>query len=284
MKKLFKKDKKLFINVTLLAFLILSAFLAPLIAKVVSLDPEKIDLVDRFASPSLRHLLGSDDLGRDIFIRILFAGRISLFFAFILTFVSISFGTLLGILSGYLGGKVDYSIMRITDALSSLPILPIMIIFSAIDLNKIFGEESMGLNDQAVVKIFTIILFFSWINVTSLIRGEVMKIRTTEYITAVRSQGGSDFRIMFFHVLPNVFTPILSIMSVSLSSTILYESTLSFLGLGIKPPSPSLGNMLSNSIEFMHSSPWLALFPGLVIFFVVYSLNTIAEKIKRRIA
>ncbi len=279
--KIFKRDNIfIFLSIVFLLIVILS-LLSPLISKITGLNPEDIDLANRFLNPSISHPMGTDDLGRDIFIRILYGGRISIIFGTVLTLASLFIGVILGLFSGYYRGLIDFSIMRLTDALFSLPILPVLIVFSAIDLNKIITLEGFDIGTTSIIKIFTVILFFSWMSSTRILRSRVIEIKSLQYIEAAKIQGAGDLRIIFRHILPNSLGSVTSICAVTLSTTILYESTLSFLGLGIRPPTPSWGNMIASSIEFMHSSPFMAVFPGLMLFISILSLNGIAEGIRK---
>ena len=278
------KDKRFLLSVVTISFLTLVALVGPSVLNMAGLDAEKVDLLARFSNPSFSHPLGTDDLGRDVLSRIAQGARVSLLFSMLLTVCAIVCGTVLGLISGYYRGAWDFIIMRISDAFLSLPTLPLMVVFSAVDLNKMTDLLKLDPSAGSFIKIFVVILMFSWMRITRLIRADVLTIKNSEFVAASRSQGASDMHIIFRHILPNTLTPILTSASLVLSSTILYESTLSFLGLGIKPPTPSWGNMLSNSLEFIHSSAWLAVFPGLMIFLAVLGLNGICNGIKRNFA
>jgi peptide/nickel transport system permease protein len=187
-------------------------------------------------------------------------------------------GLIMGTLAGYYGGWIDAALSRFTDALLSLPLLPLMIIFAAVDLANmpVFSLIISGQN-ESIAKLVVIIVLFSWMGVARLVRGSILSIKRREYVLAAKVLGASDYRTIISHIVPNVIAPLLVAVTLGVGQAILFESALSFLGLGIQPPTPSWGNMLFNAQELLNQSPFLAVFPGVLIFFTVVSFNFIGD-------
>jgi peptide/nickel transport system permease protein len=241
--------------------LFIICFSAPLIA------PYKfsaIDLKDRQQPPSLKHLMGTDELGHDQFTRVLYGGRISLTIGIFAAMVGTAFGTLIGALSGFYGGRLDNLLMRFTDIAFSIPTLPLLIVISA------FPTASVPI-------MILVIGGLSWMATARVVRGSVLSIKQNDFITAARMIGAHNFRIIFRHILPNTLGPIVVGATLSVGGAIITESALSFLGLGVQPPTPSWGNMLQDSQTTMASKPWLTIFPGLAILITVLCINFIGD-------
>lgn len=222
--------------------------------------------------PSFAHPLGTDDLGRDYFVRLLYAGNISLMIAFTSVVIAIFLGLLIGIVSGYFGGWIDSILMRFVDAMLAFPVIFLILIIQVLFHQRLFN-------------IILIIGLTSWMGVARIIRSEVLVVKNADYIAASRLYGANSLFIMSKHVLPNVIYPIVVVAALGMGGAILTEAVISFLGLGVQPPLPSWGNMLINAQNYLvHNYWWLLLFPGLMIFGVVLAFNYIGEYLKQRFA
>jgi peptide/nickel transport system permease protein len=239
-------------------------------------DPEASDMPYRLQPPSVAHPFGTDPLGRDLLTRILYGGRISLSVGLLVVVIALLIGVPVGGLAGYFGGRVDNVLMRITDAALSLPTLLVLILLSAIlrEVELPFVER----ND--VLTIALVIGLLSWMTVARLVRAAFLTIREMEFVVAARSLGASDLRIMVRHILSNAVGPVIVEATLEMGYAIMEESGLSFLGFGIQPPTPSWGNLLSNAQEHMTKHPWLAIFPGLMIFLAIISVNYIGDGLR----
>ena len=228
--------------------------------------------LDRF------HLLGTDELGRDVFIRLLYGIRVSMLLGLIIALISTFIGLVVGTLAGYLGGWMDSFLMRWTDALLSLPILVVLIVVSAIDFQKIpFLKVFFTGNHAHILKLVIIICLFSWMTIARLVRANTLSLKHRDFVLASRVLGTKSYRIIARHITPNVLAPLLVASTLSVGDAILFEAALSFLGLGIQPPTASLGNMLFNAQEIIYKSPSLAIFPGMILFFILISFNYIGD-------
>ncbi len=224
------------------------------------------------------HLLGTDELGRDNLVRLIFGARVSLGLALIVALFSSFVGLTLGGLAGYLGGAVDALLMRVTDSMLALPTIPVLIIFSAIDLNKIPGLAYLtSANNQNLFKLSLILCIFSWMTSARMVRSQILSLKQRDFILAAKSLGSSRFTIIFKHLLPNVTSALLVSVSLGVGQAVLNESILSFLGMGVQPPRPSWGNMLLNAQELLSAAPLQALLPGLLIFLTIVSFNFIGD-------
>jgi peptide/nickel transport system permease protein len=249
---------------------------AVLCAGLSPYDPEVSDMSVRFQPPSWQHPMGTDALGRDLMTRILYGGRISLAVGFSVVLITLTIGIPVGAIAGFFGGWVDNVLMRITDAALSLPALLVLILLSAV-LREV---NAPLLEKNPVLTIAMVIGLLSWMFVARLSRAAILSIREQEYVTAARALGASNLRIILRHILPNAIGPIIVESTLEVGYAILEESGLSFLGFGIQPPTPSWGNLLSNAQEHMTKHPWLAIFPGLMIFFTIISINYIGDGLR----
>lgn len=250
--------------------------LAVLLAPLSPYDPTKSSVLDRLQPPSLDHPMGTDPLGRDLMTRVLYGGRISLLVGVMVVGIVLLIGVPLGALAGYFGGWVDNVIMRVTDAALTLPALLVLILLSTI-LREI---DLPILQRNSVATIALVIGLLSWMTTARLVRASFLSIREKDFVMAARSVGVSDFRIMRRHVLPNAAGPIIVEATLEMGYAIMQESGLSFLGLGIQPPTPSWGNLLSNAQAHLAPHPWLAIFPGLMIFLVIIAVNYIGDGLR----
>lgn len=250
--------------------------LAVLLAGISPYDPQKSDLRSRFQPPSLMHPMGTDALGRDLLTRVLYGGRISLLVGFSVVVIALLIGIPIGAIAGYFGGWVDNVLMRITDTALALPSLLVLILLSAI----LREQDAPLLEKNPVLTIAGVIGLLSWMFVARLVRATYLSIREMDFVVAARTLGASDFRIIVRHILPNAVGPIIVENTLEIGYAILEESGLSFLGFGIQPPTPSWGNLLSNAQEHMTKHPWMAIFPGMMIFLAVISINYIGDGLR----
>lgn len=278
----FLKHRLARISMALLFVLVLSALLAPWITYILGVSFHDTDAL-KLLPPSLKHFLGTDDIGRDMFARLLYGGQVSLTVGIISALMSALLGTLIGASAGYFGGMWDTVLMRFTDAMLSLPTLPLMILIAAVDLEKVFPflpKAFVSGNEASMFKIMIIIVFFGWMTVARLVRGSTLSLKEREFVLAANAVGVSSRKIILRHIVPNCVAPIIVASTLAVGGNILYESVLSFLGLGIQPPIPSWGNMLTNSQEYMRTAPLLAFYPGLLILITVVSFNFIGDGLR----
>jgi len=257
-------------------FVILTLAILTVLAPLSPYDPEASSISERYKAPSLTHIMGTDALGRDLFTRILYGGRISLTVGLLVVVISMAIGIPIGALAGYYGGWLDAILMRLTDSFLSLPSFLVLILLSAI-----LREVEIPLFERNnVLTISLVIGVFGWTTFARLIRAAFLTIRETDFVSASRALGGSDLRIILGHILPNAIGPIIVEATLEFGYAIIEESGLSFLGFGIQPPTPSWGNLLSNAQEHFTKYPWLAVFPGLMIFFSIISINYIGDGLR----
>ena len=265
-------------SLVLLVLLALLALAAPLVEAWLGVDANEANLFNRFAPPSAAHPLGADELGRDLLVRLLHGGRVSLAVGLSAAVFAAGIGTAFGLLAGYFGGRLDAFLMRFTDGVIALPLLPLLIVLAAIDLEKAgIPAELARSEDISLYRIIVIVALFGWTTVARLVRAEALRIRSREFVTAARSMGAGPWRIMAVHILPNAVSPIIVATTLSMGNIILFESVLSFLGLGIQPPVASWGNMLTNAQELIWTAPMLAVWPGLAIFVTVIAFNFLGD-------
>jgi peptide/nickel transport system permease protein len=261
-----------------LAALLLAAAAAPWVQAWLGADPAAVDLLARLEPPSAAHPLGTDELGRDLLLRLLYGGRVSLAVGLGGALLAALIGTLVGLAAGYAGGGADALLMRLTDAVISLPLLPLLIVLAAVDLAKLGLPPAAATGELAgVARIVAIVALFGWTTTARLVRASVLSLRTREFVHAARALGAGPVRILARHVLPNAAGPLIVATTLSIGNVILVESVLSFLGLGVQPPLPSWGNMLTGAQELLFESPRLAWWPGLLIFLTVLAFNVLGD-------
>lgn len=237
--------------------------------------PELKKIVNSFET---FHVFGTDDLGRDVFIRLIYGTRVSMGVGVMVAIAAALIGLLIGSLAGFHGGFLDTALMRVTDSLLSLPTIPILIVVSALDLDKVPGARALiSPSNENILKLATILVIFSWMQVARLVRASVLSLREREFILAAKTLGATDKTIILRHLFPNVMAPLLVSVTLGVGNSILYEAALSFLGLGIQPPTPSWGNMLFNAQDLISEAPFLAILPGLQILIVVMSFNYLGD-------
>ncbi len=246
-----------------LGFFALSV-LTPMIAPY---DPAAIDVNNILAPPSAQHLFGTDDLGRDVFTRMLYGAGISLKVGFVAVGIAVIIGTLLGAVSGYYGGLTDIVIMRFVDIMLCFPSFFLILAVIA------FMEPS-------IFNIMAVIGFTSWMGITRLVRAEFLSLKERDFVLAVRAMGAGAPRIIFSHILPNAMAPVLVAATLGIAAAVLTESALSFLGIGVQPPTPSWGNMLTQGQSVLGIAWWLSFFPGMAILITVLGYNLLGEGIR----
>ncbi len=261
-----------------LLLLAAASALAPGLAHLLAIDPSDVDLYHRFAPASSAHLLGTDELGRDELMRLLYGGRVSLAVGMLAAVVGAVLGTAIGLPAGYFGGRLDAALMRVTDGMIALPLLPLLVVLAAVDLAKLGLPPAVVQSDSVdFYRIVAIIALVGWTTVARLVRGATLSLRETTFVRAAEAVGASGWRIMTRHILPNVASPVIVATTLSIGNVILFESVLSFLGLGIQPPISSWGNMLTDAQELVWTDPALAIYPGLFIFATVIAFNFLGD-------
>ncbi len=250
--------------------------LAVVFAGLSPYNPEKSDMTVRNNPPSLSHPMGTDALGRDLMTRVLYGGRVSLMVGLSVMLITLLIGVPVGAIAGFFGGTIDNILMRITDAALSLPSLLVLILLSAI-LREV---DAPFLKQNPVITIAGVIGLLAWMFTARLVRASYLAIREMDYVNATRALGASNLRIILVHILPNAIGPVIVESTLEVAYAILEESGLSYLGFGIQPPTPSWGNLLSNATEYLQKYPWLAIFPGVMIFLSVISINYIGDGLR----
>ncbi len=264
-----------------LAVLALAAAAAPLVAAGLDTDGRTVDLFNRFQPATAAHPLGTDELGRDVLVRLLYGGRVSLLVGLSAAISSAVVGTLLGLLAGFYGGRLDAVLMRLTDGVISLPLLPLLIVLAALDPSKLgLPADWLAAEEASLWRIVAIVTLVGWTTVARLVRGSTLAVREQLFVLAARAQGAGAVRIMAVHILPNVASAVIVATTLAAGNVILLESVLSFLGLGIQPPTPSWGNLLTNAQELIWSRPALAIYPGLLIFATVIAFNFLGDGLR----
>lgn len=256
-----QQHKLAMISMVVVGVMTVLCFAAPLIAPY---EFDAIDLGIVRQPPSLAHLMGTDDLGRDLFTRVLYGGRISILIGILAAVFGTAIGTLVGAIGGYYGGRIDNVLMRITDIAYSIPVLPLLIILSSY-------TQATGTTMAVIIGLL------SWMATARVVRADVLSIRQTLYVDAARGLGASNPRILWRHVLPNALGPIVVSATLAVGYAIIIESSLSFLGLGVQPPTPTWGNLLMDAQATMATKPWLTIFPGFAILLIVLSVNFIGD-------
>ncbi|MGE6226184.1 oligopeptide ABC transporter permease [Paenibacillus chitinolyticus] len=261
----FKRHKLAAAGSVVTLLLIAAALLAPVI---VPYDPKEVTGVFS-AAPSAEHWLGTDQVGRDVFSRLVYATRVSLIVGFASVFLYVTFGTLVGLVSGYFGGWLDMAIMRITDMFMAFPFLMVILVVVAV----------LGSDMRTIILVLAL---FSWPGVARLVRGSVLTIKRLDYVRAGVALGYSTPRILLQHILPNAAGPVIVQATFGVASAIMSEAGLSFLGMGVQPPTASWGNMLTDaqSLTVLTEQPWLWMPPGAMILLVVLSINFVGDGLR----
>lgn len=268
-----RRDRVAMISLAVIVVIALLAIFAPLVARLTGhgvyqqfrqsgLTPDGLPV-----APSSHFLLGTDDLGRDILVRIAYGARISLFTGVVATSLAIAIGVVVGLTAGYFGRGVDTVISRLIDVVLAFPFL-------------VFALAVASLIGPSLSLSVLIISFFSWASVARIVRGQVLSVREKEYVEAARSLGASDVRIMFRDVLPNVMAPVIVYSTLLIPTVIVFEATLSFLGLGVPPPTADWGGMIDESINYYQQAWWFVLFPGLALLVTTLAFNLLGDGVR----
>lgn len=274
----FRQHRLAQLSLFILLLLTVLAVSAHWLEQWLGVSSMQVNLFHRLQPPSNQHWLGTDELGRDFLLRLLYGGRVSLLVGIVGALAATCIGTVIGLLAGYFGGRVDTLLMRITDAIIALPLLPLLIVLAALDLDKLgLPADWVQSDNVSVYRIIVIVALFGWTTVARLVRSATLSVREREYVRAAIATGASSFHVMRVHILPNVMSPIIIATTLSVGNIILLESVLSFLGLGILPPLPSWGNMLNNAQELIWSNAALAFYPGMMIFITVIAFNFLGD-------
>lgn len=260
----FRRHRLALVSGCVVLLLVVACAFAPWIAPFPYTEQ---DLSATFASPNGDHLLGTDSLGRDQLSRLLYGGRVSLAVGFGVAVVAGCVGTLLGAVAGFLGGWVDNVLMRFTDFMLALPALIFLIVAA-----RMFGDS--------MLTVVLLVASVTWMPLARIVRGVTLSLRDQEFIVAARATGVRSWRIIGRHVLPNTVGPVVVNLTLTMASAMLLESALSFLGLGIQPPTPTWGNMLAGSKGFVQTAPWLVWFPGLMILITVLCVNFLGDGLR----
>jgi len=274
----FRRNRPAMQSAAALVLIALAALLAPAFEAMLGVDATRVDLFNQYAPPDATHWLGTDEAGRDVLVRLLYGGRISLLVGLVAALGAATIGTAVGLLAGYYGGRLDTLLMRTTDGFIALPLLPLLIILAAVDLAKVGVPDDIANSEMAsLYRIIFIIALVGWTTVARLVRAGTLSVRSREFVRAAEAMGARPATIMLRHILPNIVSPIIVATTLSIGTVILLESVLSFLGLGIQPPIPSWGNMLTNAQELATRAPALAVWPGAVIFVTVMAFNFLGD-------
>ena len=263
-------------SLAVLAAMAALALAGPWLAGALGIETAATNLLNRSQPPSLAHPFGTDALGRDYFVRVLEGGRVSLVVGLGGAVATGLLGTLIGLVAGYAGGRIDALLMRLTDVVIALPILPLLLIVAAIDLSKL-GLAGGGGGDGGVLRLVVIVALFGWPSIARVARAQTLSVRRRTYVVAAEALGAGAGRVVRRHILPNVAGPVLVAATLNIGNVILAESVLSFLGLGIQPPTPSWGNLLSDAQTTLAQAPHLAVIPGLAIFVTVIAFNVLGD-------
>lgn len=258
-----KHNKSALFAILFLIFIVLIS----IFAFIIPIDPDLTNTSNILQSPSLTHIFGTDELGRDYFVRTVYGGRVSLTVGILAMIISTSIGVSVGTISGYYGGKIDNILMRIVDIISSIPWMILVTVIS------IFLKPGL----QAII---IVIGLFSWMETSRLVRAETLSIKEREYVLYAKSIGEASGKIIFRHIIPSVFPTIIIASTSSIAGAIMTESSLSFLGLGIQPPMSSWGNLLQNAQSNLQSALYMALIPGVLIILTIYSFNKLGNVLR----
>ena len=259
-----KKNKMAIASFFLLVIIALIAVFAPLIAPY---DPYTQDLSRINEPPSSDHWFGTDDVGRDLFSRVVYGTRISMLVGVVCEAICVPIGVILGALAVYFGGWVDAVISRIIEIFASFPTI-------------LFAIAVMFILGPGIMNIFIAIGVIGWTGLARMIRGQIMQLKEKEFVEAARASGASNMKIIFRHLIPNCLSTIIVVITLDIPGDIMLESTLSFVGLGVQPPDPSWGSMISEGRKFIRQNVWYSFFPGLAIMLVVLAFNTLGDGVR----
>jgi peptide/nickel transport system permease protein len=262
--KRFSQNRLSLIGAVIVFLLVIISLLAPFISPY---DPTTIDVHNVLSPPSREHLLGTDELGRDLLSRIIWGSRVSLKVGFIAVGIAITAGIIIGAIAGFYGGLIDNILMRFVDIMLAFPTFFLIL-------------AVISILEQSIFTIMVVIGLTNWMDVARLVRAEFLSLKEKDFVAAARAIGASDKRLIFNHILPNALSPVFVAATFGVAGAILIESGLSFLGLGVQPPEPSWGNILTSGKDNIEVAWWLSLFPGLAILITVLSYNLVGEGLR----
>lgn len=255
-------------KLAMIAFIVIIVFcLASILAFLSPFDPNKINITERLLSPNKTNIFGTDNMGRDYFTRTLYGGRVSLTVGFLSMLISTSVGTFVGAISGYYGGVIDAFITRVLDILMSIPTFFLILV-----INSFFGSS--------IKNIIIVIGLLGWMSVARVVRSETLSIKEREYVLYAKSLGQSPLKIITKHIIPSILPTVIVTASINIANSVLMESSLSFLGLGVQQPNSSWGSMLKDAQGFLTDAPHMAMFPGLFILLTVLSFNLMGDTLR----
>jgi peptide/nickel transport system permease protein len=239
------------------------------------------DFGNKWVAPTAEHLMGTDAAGRDVMARTIYGGQVTLIISFLAMSVTAALGTVLGLLAGYYGGTVDSLIMRVAEALLSIPLLFLLLVLSKFIGTQmpsvtLFGREFSG----SVVIVILVLGFTGWMGLARIVRAQVLSLREREFVMAARALGAGDRQIIFRHIMPNALAPVIVYTTLGISNVILLEAYIGFLGMGVQPPTASWGNMIQRATEKIDSAWWMWFFPGMFILLTVISINFIGDGLR----
>jgi peptide/nickel transport system permease protein len=268
-----RRDRVAAVSFGVVLFIVLFGLAAPLVAHLTGHGPNEQFLDTGLTpqglprGPSRQFLLGTDDLGRDVLVRIAYGARVSLLAGVVASVLAVTIGVVVGLTAGYRAGATDTFLARMIDVVLAFPFL-------------LFAIALVSLVGPSLTIAVVIIVFFSWAAVARVVRGQTLSLKEREYVEAARSLGASDLRIMFVDILPNLLAPVLVYLTLLIPASIVFEATLSFLGLGVVPPTPSWGNMLSESLGFYQVAWWFVVFPGVFLLATTLAFNLLGDSIR----
>ena len=271
----FRRHTLAMFGVIVFTLLLLATLIGPVIWTVPA---DAIDYSQSLQPPSLQHPFGTDDLGRDLFKRALLGGRVSMAVGVVAVIVAISVGTTIGAVAGMFGGPIDSVLMRLTDLFLALPVLPLLLLVTYLfrdPMRKAFGPE-LG----AFLLIVFVIGLLNWMALSRLVRAQFLSLKQKEFVEAARCIGAGNGRLITTHILPNTLSAVIVAATIGVGAAIITESALSFLGLGFPPDVPTWGRLLYDAQNFLDLAPWWAIFPGLLIFLTVLSINYIGDGLR----
>ncbi|MCE5193880.1 MAG: ABC transporter permease [Nitrospiraceae bacterium] len=262
--KRFSRNRLALIGFCAVALLLFSALAAPVITPH---SPTKIDVHNILSPPSMNHIFGTDELGRDVFSRMIFGSRVSLQVGFVAVGIAVIIGIIVGAIAGYYGGWMDSILMRFVDVMLAIPTLFLILAVIAVV-------------EPSIIVIMVVIGVTSWMGISRLVRAEFLSLKERDFVLAAKSLGANDMRIIFKHILPNALAPVFVSAAFRIAGAILLESGLSFLGLGVQPPTPSWGNILTSGKDNITVAWWLSFYPGIAILIAALSYNLVGEGLR----
>lgn len=261
----FAKHRLALTGLAVLLLLAIAVYVGPLVSPY-AFDANDLSRTGQW-QPSAAHWLGTDELGRDVLTRLLYAGRISMTVGILVALIGVVIGTLVGAFAGYFGSWVDAIAMRLVDVIQSVPLLMLLMVLVAF----------LGRDLSVIVPV---IALTSWTGVARLVRAEILSLKQQEFVEAARAVGVGHLGLIFKHLIPNALAPVFVAATLGVADAITLESALSFLGVGIQPPTPSWGNLLTDAQQYLIMTPWLAFYPGLLIFLTVASINFVGDGLR----